>query len=83
MNSIEISLSTVNKINYSVNCPLYALKYKSMFRDTLNNIEGVSVFPIFSLLVFFVFFTALGYWVFKADKKYVKHMENLPFDNEK
>jgi len=54
-----------------------------MFRNILNSIDGVSVFPIFSLIVFFVFFTALGFWVFKADKKYVKHMENLPFDSEK
>lgn len=54
-----------------------------MFRDILNSIEGVSIFPIFSLIVFFVFFTALGFWVFKADKKYVKLMENLPFDNKK
>lgn len=54
-----------------------------MFRNILNSIEGVSVFPIFSLIVFFVFFTALGFWVLKADKKYVNHMENLPFDKEK
>jgi cytochrome c oxidase cbb3-type subunit IV len=54
-----------------------------MFKNALSSIEGVSVFPIFSLIVFFVFFTALGLWVFKADKKYVKHMENLPFDKEK
>jgi hypothetical protein len=54
-----------------------------MFRDILNSIEGVSIFPIFSLIVFFVFFTALGFWVFKAVKKYVKHMENLPFDKNK
>jgi cytochrome c oxidase cbb3-type subunit IV len=54
-----------------------------MFRDILNNIDGVAVYPIFSLIVFVVFFTALGFWVFKADKRYVKHMENLPFDEEK
>jgi len=54
-----------------------------MFRNILNSIDGVSVYPIFSLIVFTVFFTALGFWVFKADKSYVKHMENLPFDKEK
>lgn len=54
-----------------------------MFKNTLNSIEGVSIYPIFSLIVFMIFFTALGVWVFKADKKYVKHMENLPFDSEK
>ena len=54
-----------------------------MFRNILNSIDGVSAYPIFSLVVFTVFFTALGFWVFKADKSYVKHMENLPFDKEK
>jgi cbb3-type cytochrome oxidase subunit 3 len=53
-----------------------------MFKNILNNIDGVSVFPIFSLMVFFIFFSALGFWVFKADKKYVNHMENLPFNQE-
>ncbi|AFK01521.1 cytochrome c class I [Emticicia oligotrophica DSM 17448] len=53
-----------------------------MYKNVLNSIEGISIYPIFSLIVFVTFFTALGIWVFKADKKYVNHMENLPLGNE-
>jgi len=53
-----------------------------MFRNALSGIEGVSIFPIFSLVIFVVFFTALGYFVIKSDKKYIRHMEQLPFDEE-
>jgi len=53
-----------------------------MFRNILSNIEGISVYPIFSLVVFVLFFTSLAIWVIKADKKYISHMEKLPFDTE-
>ena len=54
-----------------------------MFKNALSSIDGVAIYPIFSLIVFTIFFTALSFWVFKADKSYVKHMENLPFDENK
>ncbi len=53
-----------------------------MFKNYLSGIEGVAVFPIISLTIFFVFFVLLGYMVFKADKKYINHMENLPLGKE-
>ncbi len=53
-----------------------------MFKNYLAGIEGVSVFPIISLIIFFSFFVMLGFFVFKADKKYIKHMENLPLGKE-
>lgn len=51
-----------------------------MFSNYLSGIEGVQVYPIFSLLVFFVFFIVVTYKVFKADKNYLKKMENMPLD---
>lgn len=54
-----------------------------MFSNYLSSIEGVSVFPIISLLVFFFVFVSLVVWVFKADKSYIDKMKNLPLDENK
>lgn len=51
-----------------------------MFDNILQSIEGVAVYPIFSLLIFFVFFVGLGIWVYKADKNYLKKMSELPIE---
>ena len=53
-----------------------------MNKELLQSIEGVSIYPIISLIVFVVFFAVILIWMFKVDKKYIKKMENLPFENE-
>ncbi len=53
-----------------------------MFNNYLQSIEGVGIYPIFSLLVFFVFFAALLVWMFRADKKHLQKMSELPLDSE-
>jgi cytochrome c oxidase cbb3-type subunit IV len=52
-------------------------------KNYLSGIEGVSIYPVISLSIFFIFFVMLGIFVFKADKTYINHMENLPFDDDK
>lgn len=51
------------------------------FKHYLETITGVSIYPMFSLLVFFLFFIVLLWFVFKTDKEYLKKIEQLPFDN--
>ncbi|MCK9426853.1 MAG: cbb3-type cytochrome c oxidase subunit 3 [Ignavibacteriaceae bacterium] len=53
-----------------------------MFSNYLSSIEGISVFPVVSLLIFFLVFILMVIWIFRIDKSYVKQMENLPFDME-
>lgn len=53
-----------------------------MFKNYLAGIDHVSIFPIISLIIFFSFFIIMGIIVWKADKKYIKHMEDLPFSDE-
>ncbi len=53
-----------------------------MFKHYFEGIAGIASYPVFSLTVFFAFFIALGFWVFKADKKYINHMENIPLDSK-
>jgi len=49
------------------------------FIHYLERITGVGVFPLISLLIFFVFFSALLVWILKADKKYINTLKNIPF----
>ncbi len=49
------------------------------FIHYLENITGVGIYPLISLLVFFVFFSALIIWVFRADKAYINNMKHIPF----
>ena len=53
-----------------------------MYKEILQSIEGVSVYPIISLIVFVLFFAVILVWMLKVDKKYIKKMESLPFENE-
>jgi len=47
---------------------------------TLEQISGIEIYPIISLLLFFIFFIVVGYMVLTADKEYIEEMKNLPLD---
>ncbi len=49
---------------------------------TMEQIAGVEIFPIISLLLFFTFFMIIGYMVLTADKTYIEEMKNLPLDKD-
>jgi cbb3-type cytochrome oxidase subunit 3 len=51
------------------------------FSNYLEQIIGVSIFPIVSLLLFVAFFTGVLVWIYSIDKKEIEHMENLPFND--
>ncbi|MBX7183058.1 MAG: CcoQ/FixQ family Cbb3-type cytochrome c oxidase assembly chaperone [Bacteroidia bacterium] len=52
------------------------------FINYLSTIGGIEIYPMISLFIFFTFFTALLFFVFTADKGYLKKLENIPFENE-
>ena len=49
--------------------------------NTLEQIGGVEIFPIISLLIFFVLFSAVTYLVLTSKKEYIEEMKNLPLDD--
>jgi cbb3-type cytochrome oxidase subunit 3 len=53
-----------------------------MFKQYLEQIKDVGFYPMFSLLVFFVFFTALIVYVVKANKDELNEISKLPLSNE-
>ncbi len=52
-----------------------------MFRQYLDKIAGVGIYPMFSLIVFFLFFITLIVYVTKADKKEMDHHSQLPLQS--
>jgi cytochrome c oxidase cbb3-type subunit 3 len=54
-----------------------------MFKQILESMSGISIFGLISMIFFFLFFLGVIYWTIRADKKYLKKMENMPLDSSK
>lgn len=52
------------------------------FINYLTSIAGVEVFPLISLMIFFLFFLALTIYLFRADKNHISYMAAMPVENE-
>ena len=52
------------------------------FRNYVESIADVGVYPMVSLLIFFIFFTLLAVWAFRANRKYIDHMKNIPLGTD-
>ena len=50
-------------------------------KDHMASIDGIEIYPIISLSIFFVFFVALFWWVFTAKKEYIKEVSEFPLEN--
>lgn len=53
-----------------------------MYKNVLQNIDHIALWPVISFVIFFIFFLCLLWWVFTVDKKFIAKMSALPFDNE-
>ncbi|WP_339701869.1 CcoQ/FixQ family Cbb3-type cytochrome c oxidase assembly chaperone [uncultured Marixanthomonas sp.] len=49
-------------------------------KGNLESIDGVAIYPIISLLIFFIFFAVLFWWVFTAKKEHIKEVSNIPLE---
>ncbi len=47
-----------------------------------ESIDGINIYPIISLLIFFLFFVVLLYYVKRMDKTKVKEISRIPLDQE-
>jgi len=46
----------------------------------MESIDGIEIYPIISLLIFFVFFVVLFLWVISANKNYIEQVSNIPLE---
>ncbi len=54
-----------------------------MFQNNLSSITGVAIYPIISFVAFFIFFIAVGVYVFMQDKQEIKEMSELPLNDHR
>jgi len=47
-----------------------------------ESIDGVNIYPMISLVIFFLFFVVLLYYVKKMDKTSVKQISRIPLDDD-
>lgn len=52
-----------------------------MYKNILQNIENIQVWPVISFVIFFLFFVLLLWWVLTVDKKYVDKMGQMPLND--
>ena len=55
-----------------------------MFEQIKHNMEtiaGVAIYPILSLLIFFLFFVGLGLWVFSYKKEKIEEISQIPLND--
>lgn len=51
------------------------------FRNYLESIAGIGIYPLISLVIFFGFFVVLLWYVFQMDKKSIDRMKNIPLED--
>ena len=52
-----------------------------MISEYFKSVNGESILPIISLIVFFALFIASTVWALRLKKSYINHMEQLPLDS--
>lgn len=51
-------------------------------KHNMESISGIEIYPIISLLIFFLFFVGLYTWVYTYKKEKISEMSLLPFSEE-
>ncbi len=51
-----------------------------MYKNVLQAIEGIGIFPIISMLIFLAVFLTAIVWAFKMDKAQLQQMAELPLE---
>ena len=52
-----------------------------MYKNVLQSIDNIAIWPIISFIIFFLFFICLLWWVFTADKNFIAKMEAMPMED--
>jgi len=51
------------------------------FIHYLTKITGVDIYAMSSFLIFFTFFIVMLIWAWRADKKLIRTLSNIPLEN--
>lgn len=53
-----------------------------MYKNVLQNIDNIAIWPVISFVIFFLFFICLVWWALTTDNKFINTMKSLPLDDE-
>lgn len=53
-----------------------------MYKNVLEGIAGIDIYPVISFVIFFAFFIGLLLYVVFSDKKHIVAMAEMPLQNE-
>jgi hypothetical protein len=51
-----------------------------MYQNVLNGIDGIGLYGVISICIFFSFFTGMLLWAFVQKKNHLNRMAELPLD---
>lgn len=53
-----------------------------MYKNVLQAVDGIAIYPVISFLIFFIFFIGLALFVVFSDKKHITAMSQLPLQHD-
>jgi len=51
-----------------------------MYKNVLQSIDNIAIWPVISFVIFFIFFLCLLWWVFTTKKTFIDKMKSLPLE---
>jgi cytochrome c oxidase cbb3-type subunit IV len=51
-----------------------------MYKNVLQSIDNIAIWPVISFVIFFIFFLCLLWWVFTSKKTFIDKMKSLPLE---
>ncbi len=52
------------------------------FINYLESITGIGIYPLLSLMIFFLFFAAVTWSVLRSNKHYIEKVKNIPLETD-
>jgi len=54
-----------------------------MYKNVLQSIDNIAIWPVISFVIFFLFFVCLLWYVFTQDKEVIHKLKSLPLEQDK
>lgn len=51
-----------------------------MYKNVLQSIDNIAIWPVISFVIFFIFFICLLWWVFTTKESFIDKMKSLPLE---
>jgi len=52
-----------------------------MYKNVLQSIDNIAIWPVISFVIFFLFFIGLLWWVFTTNKTFIDKMKSMPLED--